>query len=664
MNQTTIDYANKLLGARAVLSIDIETYSSVDIGKCGLYKYVEADDFEILLFAYSYNFGETRVIDLTIDGLPDDVIADILDPTVAKTAFNAAFEIACLDKYVYHLTGKHVIASDNWFCTMVRAGSLGLPMSLDGVSEVLRLKNAKLKVGKDLIRLFCVPQKETKKLPERRVLPADEPDKWTLFKEYNRMDVEAEKEVLIWTLRYPLHQPERKLWYIDQAINRRGICVDLDFVTNAERLASEYKTHVIAEMVKLTGLQNPNSDAQLCGWLDVESVKKESVLELLKTETDPIRKRVLRLRQEANKTSTAKYTTMLNSVNADNRIRGLFQFGGATRTQRWAGRLVQLQNLPQNHLEDPAGDYDVLDAARQIAKYGNIEDAELMFTNVSDTLSQLIRTSFVPRTGTRFRVADFSAIEARVLAWVAGEQWRLNVFNTHGKIYEASASAMFHVPLEEVSKELRQKGKVSELALGYQGGPNALITMGALKKGLAEEELPPIVKAWRTASPAIVSFWWGVNRAAIECVREHKPVRVNKYIVFRWINGAMLIGLPSGRQLCYLGAKLTTNRFGGESVAFYGVNDKKKFGLIETYGGKLTENIVQAIARDCLAVTMVKAEEAGIPIVLHVHDEVIAETADPEALNTLYEIMSAPITWAPGLPLKGAGFESDYYKKD
>lgn len=659
-----LQYAKELLCCRAILSLDVETYSSVDISKAGMYRYTESPDFEILLLAYSYDFGPTKVIDLTREIIPAGLIADILNSSVCKTAFNAAFEIACFNQHFKSIGLSPVVAADNWFCTMVRVGSLGLPMGLDGVSGVLKLKNAKLKTGKDLIRLFCVPQKATKKLPERRIRPEDEPAKWEQFIEYNRMDVEAEKEVLLWSLRYPLHKPERELWYIDQRINSRGIKVDLEFVRNADKIAGEYKEHVIAEMAKLTGLANPNSGVQLCEWLGTDSVTKESVLDLLKTEKDPIRRRVLRLRQDANKTSTAKYGRMLMSVNSDQRIRGLFQFGGAARTGRWAGRLVQLQNLPQNHLEDPAGAVDVLDQARQIAKTGTADEAELMFTNVSDTLSQLIRTSFIPEEGKFFAVSDFSAIEARVLAWVAGEQWRLDVFRTHGKIYEASASAMFHVPLEQVDKDLRQKGKVAELALGYQGGPNALITMGALRKGLTEEELPPIVKAWRAASPAIQSFWWAINRAALDCVKHRKSVRVNEYIYFQWINGAMFINLPSGRKLCYLGAKLTENRFGGESVAFFGMNDKNKFGEIETYGGKLTENIVQAIARDCLAVTMLKAEAAGIPIVLHVHDEVAAETDDAGVLDRLYRIMAEPIEWAPGLPLKGAGFIAGYYKKD
>lgn len=646
------------------LGIDIETYSSEDIAN-GVYRYADAEDFTILLFAYSVNDGPVLITDIAQgEEIPPRIVEALTDPHVIKTAFNAAFERTCLNKFF----GLNMDA-EQWECTMVRSAMLGLPLSLDAVGRVLKLELQKMQEGKSLIRYFSCPCKSTKVNGGRtRNLPQHAPDKWATFKRYCIRDVEVEQAIRRITAAYRIPESEHRLYVADQRINDRGVLVDMDLVTQAIRMDAAYKGRLNAEAVEISGLDNPNSVAQLKAWLEketdttVDKLSKKDLPALLASADNDKVERMLRIRQEMAKTSTKKYEAMRKTACSDGRVRGLLQFYGANRTGRWAGRLVQVQNLPQNHLED-------LDYARSLVKSGDLSAVELLFGNVPDTLSQLIRTAFIAKDGCTFLVCDFSAIEARVIAWLAGEQWRLEVFRTHGKIYEASASMMFHVPVDEITKTdpRRQKGKIAELALGYQGGVGAMKTMGGESMGLTEEEMSEIVDNWRNANPAIVRLWKDVEAAARMVIRYGEPVSV-KGLKFFMSLGAMMIQLPSGRCLSYPRPSVGVNRFGSESICYEGVSQTtKQWCQQETYGGKLVENIVQGIARDCLAITILRLEEKGYPIVFHVHDEVIIEAPENDGVHTLQgveEIFRMPITWAPGLPLKGAGYTTKYYLKD
>lgn len=645
-----------------VLAIDIETYSSEDLTKTGVYKYVEAKDFEILLFAYAYDDEPVQIIDLANgEALPASVVGDLRNKKVLKAAFNANFEITCLRKHF-------ILNTAEWECTMVKSTMSGLPMSLDGVAKALKLKQQKMAVGKALINYFSKPCKPTKANGFRtRNLPHHDPEKWELFKEYCKQDVETEREIRKRMSFFQIPDAEKELWELDQDINRRGVMVDLQMVGNAIRFDEAHKEALTEEATGLTGLENPNSSTQLKEWLsdqmarEVESLTKTAIPDLLESTDCPNVTRMLELRQEMSKTSTKKYQAMADAVCADSRVRGLLQFYGASRTGRWAGRLVQVQNLPQNHIPD-------LDLAREIVKSGDRDMMELVFGNVPDTLSQLVRTAFIAPKGSRFIVADFSAIEARVTAWLAGEKWRLDVFNSHGKIYEASAAQMFKVPIEEITKgsPLRQKGKIAELACGYGGGVGALKAMGADKMGLSDKELQETINSWRNANPAIVRLWTDINAAAIKVIGSpSQSENVRGCTLFR-DRGLLGIKLPSGRQLSYARPRIGQNRFGGKSIIYEGINQTtRKWEQQETYGGKLVENIVQAIARDCLAVSMLRLNAAGYKIVMHVHDEAVLETPnDFGSLDEVCAIMGQPIEWAKGLPLRADGYETDYYKKD
>jgi DNA polymerase bacteriophage-type len=645
------------------LAIDIETYSSEDLTKSGVYKYVQADDFEILLLAYRVDNEPVQVIDI-IGGeiIPDKVIHAFTDPGVIKTAHNANFEKTCMSRFF-----EIKLPVEQWQCTMVKASMLGLPLSLDAASKALQLSEGKSAAGKALIKYFCVPCKPTKVNGGRlRNLPEHAPEKWAEFKAYCAQDVVVESAIRDKISFFTIPAKEQQLWELDQTINDNGILLDPSFVNNAIRMDLTYREKLTSEAVRLTGLDNPNSATQLKAWLteetdvQVDSLTKTAIPELLKNiESDKV-KRVLTLRQEMSKTSVKKYTAMVKAICPDLRVRGLLQFYGANRTGRWAGRLVQVQNLPRNELKD-------LDLARELVKEGDLDMMEMLFGNVPDTLSQLIRTAFVPSPGHRFIVADFSAIEARVIAWLAGEKWRLDVFNTHGKIYEASAAHMFKVPLETVTKgsPLRQRGKVAELALGYGGGPNALIAMGALRNGVNEEELPKLVAMWRQANRAIVNYWDRVEDAAIKAVNG-EPSTLKHDVRFFKDKGILFINLPSGRLLSYLKPQIRAGKFGGESLYYQGMDQTtKQWGIQNTYGGKLVENIVQAIARDCLADAMIRVRDAGYNIVMHIHDELVLEVPDGKgSVEEVNKIMGQEISWAKSLPMAADSFETRYYKKD
>ena len=648
-----------------VLGIDIETYSSVDISKCGLYKYAESEDFTILLFAYTCDVKPVQVVDFASgETLPERIFQALTDPNILKTAFNANFERICIGRY-YGID----LPIEQWECTMVRSAMLGLPLSLAQVGKVLNLEDQKMTEGKALIKYFSCPCKPTKVNGGRtRNLPEHAPDKWDMFKRYCIRDVEVEQAIRNKTKSFFIPDPEKELYVIDQRINDRGVLVDMNLVKNAIQMDTLYKGRLNTEAAELSGLANPNSVAQLKEWLEKETgsevttLNKKDIPDLLKAAGSDVVERMLRIRQEMGKTSTKKYEAMEKAACIDDRVRGLLQFYGANRTGRWAGRLVQVQNLPQNHIED-------LDFARTLVKDGDLDMVEMMYGNVPDTLSQLIRTAFIAKPGYTFIVCDFSAIEARVIAWLAGEQWRLDVFRTHGKIYEASASMMFHVPVEEITKTdpRRQKGKIAELALGYQGGVGAMKTMGGEKMGLSEAEMQEIVTHWRKANPAIVSLWDKVQEAATVCIDTKTTTTIGHGIYFCMKFGALLIQLPSGRCLSYPRPYIGENRFGSKSICYEGLSQTtKQWGKQETYGGKLVENIVQAIARDCLALTILRLEKAGYPIVFHVHDEVIIEARKDgsQTLEAVKEVFKQPIAWAKDLPLKGDGYLTDYYLKD
>ncbi|MDR9857784.1 DNA polymerase [Paenibacillus sp. VCA1] len=648
------------------LNIDIETYSSVDIKKAGLYKYVQSPDFEILLFAYSFGDETVKIIDLAQgEQIPPHIIDALRDPGVLKHAYNAAFEWYCLNKFFQSPV-------EQWRCTQIHGLYCGYPAGLAKVGEALRIPQDKKKmgVGGALIRTFCVPCKPTKANGYRtRTLPHHEPEKWKLFKQYCIGDVVAEKEILRRLSVFPVPDQEWQLWQLDQRINARGIACDLQLVEGALAVDEQVTGELRQEAITLTGLDNPKSVKQLTKWLEeetgeeVENLQKGTVSKLIDKLDEGKARRVLEIRQELSKTSVKKYQAMQTVACADGRVRGLLQFYGANRTGRWAGRLVQVHNLPKNKME-------TLELARQLVRDRNVGMLKFVYGNVPDTLSQLIRTAFIAPDGKKLLVADFSAIEARVLAWLADEQWRLEVFAGHGKIYEASASQMFGIPLEMIDKELRQKGKVSELALGYQGGKGALISMGALDMGLSEAELPEIVLRWRNANRRICDLWYSLEAAAIEVMETGQSVGVRGIIMARESHhGSGLdfftITLPSGRKLYYVEPTLALNDFGKQALHYKGPDQQTgKWTTISTYGGKLVENIVQAIARDCLAVTLMRVEQAGYDTVLHVHDEIGVESDRPEELDRILEIMAQPIAWAPGLPLKGAGFVTDFYMKD
>ena len=646
-------------GKPKILEMDIETFSDVDLIKCGVYAYADSPAFEVLLFAYSFDGGETRVIDLAQgEELPGEVAEAVFDGSVVKTAFNANFERTCLSKHF----GRY-LPPDSWHCSAVQAAVLALPRSLEDVGAVLGLDERKMKEGKELIRYFCVPCKPTKANGgRRRNLPCHAPEKWELFKAYCMRDVDVEKAIRRKLCKFPIPEGEMELYRLDQRINDRGVPVDMGLVRQAVVCERLHKEVVTRRAYELTGLENPNSVAQLKGWLgengvEAESLSKKAVTEMI-GESDGEVEELLRLRLLMAKTSVKKYEAMERSVCSDGRVHGLLQFYGANRTGRWAGRLVQVQNLPQNHLQD-------LELARGLVKEGRFEDVEMLYDSTPKVLSELIRTAFVPEPGCRFIVADFSAIEARVLAWLAGERWRLEVFSSHGKIYEASASAMFHVPIEEVTKgsTLRQKGKIAELGLGYGGAAGALISMGALDMGLSEDDLPSLVAAWRRANPHITQFWWDVDKAAVEAVTKRAKTRAGR-IGFEYRSGILFVMLPSGRKLAYVKPRMAVNKFGREGLTYEGILENKKWGRIETYGPKLVENIVQGTARDLLAEAMLRVEKKGYPIVMHCHDEIIAEV--PEGMGSveeMCEVMAVQPSWAEGLPLRADGYECPFYQK-
>jgi DNA polymerase len=618
-----------------LLAIDIETYSSRDITKCGVYAYTEAEDFEILLFAYAYDEGEVKLIDLASgEKLPQSIIEDLTSVKVIKTAFNANFERICLSAHL-----KKEMPPEQWRCSAVKALELGLPTNLEGVAKCLKLTEQKMAEGKSLIRYFSMPCSSTKSNGFRnRNLPKDDSEKWELFKSYCKQDVEVERNIRNLLVKYEIAESEQKLWCLDQSINDRGVRVDRELINHAIACDLKYQEELKNEAIALMGIKNPKSAAQMKKWLlevqglEIETLSKEGVEKLLSEVNDDKVKKVLKLRTELSKTSIKKYEAMNRALCRDNTIRGLFKFYGASRTGRWAGRLVQVQNLPQNKLKD-------LDLARSLLKQGQYDILELLYESVPEVLSQLIRTALIPSENSRFIVADFSAIEARVIAWLAGETWRMEVFNSHGRIYEASAAKMFRIPLESVTKDssYRKYGKVAELALGYQGGKGALIAMGALKMGLEEEELPKIIKSWRRSNSRIVKLWSEVEKAAITVVKGNTFAYVQQGIKVSFERGILFITLPSGRRLSYVRPRLEKDkRFNKDMITYEGTQQEtKQWGRLSTYGGKLTENIVQAIARDCLADSMLRLQDAGYNIVMHVHDEVVLDV--PNGFGSLEE---------------------------
>jgi len=661
------------------LSIDIETFSSVDIKKAGLYKYVQSPDFQILLFAYSLDGQPVQIIDLAQgEQIPAEINVFMVGNGVIKHAYNAPFEWYCLSKYYNFSKEDSLLWLHQWNCTMLHGLYCGYTVGLGATAIALGLPEDKRKmgIGKSLINLFCKPCKPTTKNGNRtRTLPPHEPEKWNLFKEYCRQDVVTEMEIEKRISYFPVTELEQKLWELDQRINAYGVVVDKQLIESALYCSEFITNELMKEAIEISALDNPKSVAQLKKWLEketeeeIDNLQKETVKGLIKNTENEQVKRMLEIRQELSKTSVKKYTAMDTAVCGDSRVRGLLQFYGANRTGRWAGRLVQVQNLPQNHLE-------TLSYARELVKSKKIDAIKFIYGNIPDTLSQLIRTAFIPTTGNIFVVADFSAIEARVIAWLAGESWRQEVFATHGKIYEASASQMFGVPIELIKKgnpeyELRQKGKVAELALGYQGASGALISMGALKMGLAEEELPDIVQRWRNKNKRIVDLWYSLENTAISVMRTGQPAGVKGLMFARegdYINGQdfLTITLPSGRKLFYVKPFLSPNQWGNDSIHYYGMDQTtKKWTTMDTYGGKLTENIVQAIARDCLAESLKRLEDAGYQTVMHVHDEAILDVPIEYAdLDKACEIMGQPISWAPGLLLRADGFTTEFYKKE
>ena len=659
------------------LSIDIETYSSTPLQKSGVYRYVEDPDFEILLFGYSVDGAAVQVVDLTSDEkIPKNVLDALSDDQVIKWAFNANFERICLSEHLKRMgisldpfCDNHPLSNEpsrylnpeSWRCSMIWAATMGLPLSLEGVGAVLGLEKQKLTEGKELIKFFCQPCTPTKSNGQRtRNFPYHAPDKWAAFKRYNIRDVETEMSIQNRLQKFPVPDFVWDEYHIDQEINDRGVALDLPLVRQAIDMDARSRSELTEAMRHLTELENPNSVQQMKQWLsdnglEVDSLGKKAVAELIKT-APPDLQRVLMLRQQLAKSSIRKYQSMINAVCSDGRARGMFQFYGASRTGRWAGRLIQLQNLPQNHLPDLA-------EARALVRSGDYDSVELLYEDVPDTLSQLIRTAFVPKTGYKFIVSDFSAIEARVIAWMAGESWRQEVFAKGGDIYCASASQMFKVPVEKhgINGHLRQKGKIAELALGYGGSVGALKAMGALEMGLSEEELPQLVDAWRQSNLNIVKLWWDVDRAAMEAVKFHHTTKTHG-ILFSYRSGMLFITLPSGRNLAYVKPKIGTNKFGGECITYEGVGGTKKWERLDSYGPKFVENIVQATSRDILCYAMKTLRCCGI--VMHIHDELVIE-ADPRmSLEAVCEQMGRTPPWAKGLQLRADGYETEFYKKD
>lgn len=643
------------------ISIDIETYSDMDLSKCGVYKYASATEFEILLFGYAVDGGEVRVIDLACgEEIPAEIREALADDSVMKWAFNAQFERVCLSRLLGLPTGEYLDPLA-WRCSMIWAAYLGLPLSLENVGAALGLEKQKLTEGKDLIRYFCVPCKPTKVNGGRtRNLPEHDREKWERFKAYNLRDVETEMQIQQRLSKFPVPEMVWEEYLLDQEINDRGIGVDMVFVKQAIAMDEKSREELSEAMKELTNLENPNSVQQMKRWLvengmETDTLGKKVVAELLKTAPEPL-KTVLELRQQLAKSSIRKYTAMENAVGSDGRARGMFQFYGANRTGRFSGRLIQLQNLPQNHMPD-------LVEARALVRNGDYEALSLLYEDIPDTLSQLIRTAFVPQEGKKFIVADFSAIEARVIAWLAGERWRLKVFQDGGDIYCASASQMFGVPVEKhgVNGHLRQKGKIAELALGYGGAAGALKAMGALEMGLSEEELQPLVMAWRDSNPNITALWWDVDDAVKECVKLRVPTETHG-LRFQYQSGMLFITLPFGRRLAYVKPRIGENLFGGESVTYMGVGGTKKWERLESYGPKFVENIVQGIARDILCYAMKTLKNCAI--VAHVHDEIIIEADKRMSLAAVCEQMGRTPPWAKGLKLRADGYECEFYQKD
>ncbi len=643
------------------LEIDIESFSDVDLSKAGVYRYSESPNFEILLFGYSVDGGDVKVADLACgEKLPAEIMAALEDETVEKWAYNAQFERICLSRYLGLPDGEYLDPS-SWKCSMVWAAYLGLPQSLENVGAVLGLEKQKLSEGKDLIRYFCVPCKPTKTNGGRtRNLPEHDREKWERFKAYNLRDVEAEMQIQQRLFKFPVPDFVWEEYWQDQEINDRGIGVDMGMVTQAIAMDGRSKAELSGAMQELTELENPNSVQQMKRWLlengmETDSLDKKAVAELLKTAPEPLGE-ALALRQQLARSSVKKYQAMKNAVCTDSRAHGMFQFYGANRTGRFSGRIIQLQNLPQNHIPDLA-------QARELVKAGDFDALSILYEDIPDTLSQLIRTAFVPQDGRKFIVADFSAIEARVIAWIAGERWRLKVFEGGGDIYCASASQMFHVPVEKhgVNGHLRQKGKIAELALGYGGSVGALKSMGALEMGLAEEELQPLVSAWRDSNPNITEFWWAVDCAVKECVKKRMPTETHG-IRFDYQSGMLFITLFSGRRLAYVKPRIGENQFGGESVTYMGVGGTKKWERLESYGPKFVENIVQAVSRDILCYAMRTLRNCSI--VAHVHDEIIIEADRRMSVEAVCEQMGRTPPWAKGLLLRADGYSCEWYRKD
>lgn len=641
------------------ISIDIETYSSTNLNQTGVYRYADSDDFELLLFGYAIDFGPVKVVDLTQgEKIPPQIIEALDNPNIIKSAFNAQFERVCLSCFV-----GHRLKPTGWHCSRVWSATLGLPLSLRDVGSVLGLPRQKITAGKELVRYFCTPCKPTKANQNRtRNFPYHAPDKWQQFKQYNQRDVEVEMEITQKLECFPIPQNEWEYYWMDQDINDRGIRIDQQLVNNAIKCQNVFYDQYLQTAKELTGLANPNSPLQLKDWLQQQGIKtnslsKASVAQLLQTTTGTVHQ-VLALRQLLSKSSVKKYQAMQKAMCQDGRVHGLLQFYGANRTGRWAGRLVQVQNLPRNSMPD-------LEEARELVKQGNVPALAMLYDSVPDVLSQLIRTAFIPSKNHHFYVADFSAVEARVIAWLSNEKWRQESFAKNEDIYCASASQMFGVPVVKhgINGELRQKGKIAELALGYGGSIGALKAMGATKLGLTDDELPPLVQMWRNASPHIVQFWWDVDKAAKECIKTHLP-QTTHGMKFIYRSGCMFLRLRSGRYLCYPKPKIGTNRFGSESITFMGINTVKKWDRIETYGAKLVENIVQATSRDLLAEAMRRLEVTENTVVMHIHDEAVIDAPSNRSLDTMVQLMTEVPDWANGLILNAAGFVSDFYKKD
>ena len=646
------------------ISIDIETFSDVDLIRCGVYKYADSPNFEMLLFAYAVDDGDVHIIDIAGgEELPEEIIQAIKSDTVVKTAYNAQFERVCLSRYLKLHEGEY-LNPQSWYCTAVQAAELALPLSLADVGSVLGLERQKMTEGKELIKYFCVPCKPTKSNGNRtRNRPCHDINKWETFKKYCMRDVDVERQIADKLKMYPISDEEHRLYVLDQIINDRGVLVDGELAEQAVKLNSIQTAVAVEQAYMITGLENPNSVTQLKQWLkengvEIESLSKKAVKSLA-DETDGDVSEMLKLRLLMAKTSVKKYEAVIRSVCRDNRVHGMMRFCGANRTGRWSGNILQPQNLPQNHLPD-------LTLARNIVKDGDFEMLDMMFGNVPNVLSELIRTVLIPKPNHRFIVADFSAIEARVLAWIAGEQWRIDTFKNGGDIYCASASKMFKVPVEKhgVNGELRQKGKISELACGYGGSVGALKNMGAVEMGVQENELQGLINDWRNANPHIVRFWYEVGNAAMKAIKEKTTVPLGK-LVFAYERGILFIRLPSGRRLSYIKPRIGTNRFGGDSITYMGINSAKKWDRLETFGGKLTENIVQGTARDLLANALINAANAGYDTVFHVHDEIICEVPNGYgSVDELCRLMCIKTDWADGLPLNADGFECEYYKKE